>query len=44
MNNVNMRGNFNDRELVKTPLKSYPVYIGPGAINELPTLLKDHFK
>ena len=27
---------------VKTTLKTYPVYIGVGAIQQLPTLLKDN--
>ena len=28
---------------VKTTLKTYPVYIGVGAIQQLPTLLKGQF-
>ena len=30
------------QQLVKTPLKSYPVYVGPGAINVLPDFLTNH--
>jgi 3-dehydroquinate synthase len=32
------------QQLVKTPLKSYPVYVGPGAIDVLPDFLKNHLK
>ena len=32
------------KQLVKTPLKTYPVYVGPGAIKVLPDFLKGSFK
>ncbi|WP_338470088.1 3-dehydroquinate synthase [Niallia sp. XMNu-256] len=30
------------QHMVKTPLKSYPVYIGPGVIDELPRFIQEH--
>jgi 3-dehydroquinate synthase len=32
------------QQLVKTPLKSYPVYVGPGVINVLPDFIKSQQK
>ncbi|WP_428908930.1 3-dehydroquinate synthase [Niallia sp. Krafla_26] len=32
------------KSVVKTPLKSYPVFIGPGAIAELPVFIRSHFQ